>query len=264
MWAKNGDVISLQYTGTESNITRVTTKNKQGVIGKLEQWRIGVDRYVQHLTHDQFKQACVETITDKQRYDILSTPRFLSDMLKPYGFQGQLRLQMKAIQGDPTYGVQVHWKVRVGVLVVNAENFAQGEEQAKEVSETARIRRIIRDCLAKQELDIIAVGLTFGELFANENEDGAPKKGGDKNDKSRFIDEMLEEFSGADLGGGGGAPATREKHIAVCYKEKRQQLVFVFARSRLIPFISDVTPIKQVIKKDSVKLVVNLSFRLYG
>lgn len=36
IWAKNGDVISFQYTGTESNITRVTTKNKQGVMGKLE------------------------------------------------------------------------------------------------------------------------------------------------------------------------------------------------------------------------------------
>lgn len=84
VWAKNGDVISIQYTGTESNISRVTTKNKQGVVGKLEQWQIGINRYYQHLTHDQFKQACVETLTDQKRYD--DGQSLLSEQLKTYGF----------------------------------------------------------------------------------------------------------------------------------------------------------------------------------
>ena len=35
-WSENGDMISMQYTGTESNNTRVTIQNKQGIIGKLE------------------------------------------------------------------------------------------------------------------------------------------------------------------------------------------------------------------------------------
>ena len=44
-WASNGDMISMQYTGTESNNTRVTIQNKQGFIGKLEQWQVGIARY---------------------------------------------------------------------------------------------------------------------------------------------------------------------------------------------------------------------------
>ena len=96
------------------------------------------------------------------------------------------------------------------------------------MNETARVRKVIRECLAKQELDIITVGLTFGEMFANENggenDDYNVKKvrsinkGGDKNDKSRFISEMLEDFYQSDYGTTDGARFTDEKHIAICYK----------------------------------------------
>ena len=58
-WVKNGDYISIQYTGTESNISRVTKKNKQGIMGKLEQWQIGVNRYYQYLINDQQKNECM-------------------------------------------------------------------------------------------------------------------------------------------------------------------------------------------------------------
>ena len=58
----------------------------------------------------------------------MSHPCFLSDILKPYGFQGQLRNQMKSIQKDVAYGVQNVLKVRVGVLVINAENFEQEDD----------------------------------------------------------------------------------------------------------------------------------------
>lgn len=59
----NGDQISLQYTGAESNISRVTIKNTKGIIGKLEQWQVGINRYYQYLMNDQFKQECIQLIT---------------------------------------------------------------------------------------------------------------------------------------------------------------------------------------------------------
>ena len=68
-WAHNGDMISLQYTGTESNNTRVTTQNKQGLLGKLEQMHVGLKRYQQLLYHDKFKQQCIQLLTcDKDRW----------------------------------------------------------------------------------------------------------------------------------------------------------------------------------------------------
>lgn len=45
IFVKNGDSLSFQYTGTESNISRVTKQGGQGIMGKLEQWSIGVTRY---------------------------------------------------------------------------------------------------------------------------------------------------------------------------------------------------------------------------
>jgi len=55
IWVKNGDHLSFQYTGTESNISRVTKQGGQGIIGKLEQWTIGVTRYYQSVMNDEFK-----------------------------------------------------------------------------------------------------------------------------------------------------------------------------------------------------------------
>lgn len=42
IWAENGDMLSVQYTGTHSNITRVTKQGGQGFIGKMEQMLVGV------------------------------------------------------------------------------------------------------------------------------------------------------------------------------------------------------------------------------
>lgn len=45
IFVSNGDHLSLQYTGTESNISRVTKQGGQGILGKIEQWSIGLTRY---------------------------------------------------------------------------------------------------------------------------------------------------------------------------------------------------------------------------
>lgn len=59
MFVKNGDQLSMQYTGTYSNISRVTAQGGQGIIGKLEQWSIGVNRYYQCIVNDEFKHECI-------------------------------------------------------------------------------------------------------------------------------------------------------------------------------------------------------------
>lgn len=220
VWAKNGDVISIQYTGTESNISRVTTKNKQGVVGKLEQWQIGISRYYQHLTHDQFKQACVETLTDQRRFD--DGQCLLSDQLKPYGFQGLLRSQMKEMETTASLDLFSKRRIRIGVLAINAENFEDEDDQITEKNDSKRIGKIINEYISGDSLDVISIGMTFGGLFATENEDGTAQRG---RDKSRFIEEMLEDFNNLSGGQDNG-----EKLVAVCFKQKQQQLVFVFAK----------------------------------
>lgn len=42
MWADTGDFLSRQYAGTGSTITKVTKTGEQGLMGKLNQWAIGV------------------------------------------------------------------------------------------------------------------------------------------------------------------------------------------------------------------------------
>lgn len=57
---------------------------------------------------------------------------------------------------------------------------------------------------------------------------------------------MIEDFENENDNGEtkDGSTSSDDKHIIVCYKEKPQQLVFIYARERLIPNISDVSPIK--------------------
>ena len=60
IFVRNGDNLSFQYTGTESNISRVTKQGGQGIIGKLEQWSVGVTRYYQCVMNDDFKHQCIQ------------------------------------------------------------------------------------------------------------------------------------------------------------------------------------------------------------
>ena len=59
IYVENGDKLSFQYTGTDSNISRVTKQGGQGFMGKLEQWTIGVTRYYQCVMNDDFKHECI-------------------------------------------------------------------------------------------------------------------------------------------------------------------------------------------------------------
>ena len=60
MWAENGDVISRQYAGTSSTITSVTKTGKQGIMGKLDQMRRGVERFIVNNMEDGLKHECIK------------------------------------------------------------------------------------------------------------------------------------------------------------------------------------------------------------
>lgn len=60
MWADNGDVISKQYAGTSSTITSVTKTGKQGILGKLDQMRRGVERFLVNNIEDGLKHECIK------------------------------------------------------------------------------------------------------------------------------------------------------------------------------------------------------------
>ena len=84
LWVKNGDQLSFQYTGTESNISRVTKQGGQGIMGKLEQWTIGVTRYYQCVMNDDFKHQCIQFMIGEH-------PR----LQKPYGIRGTLEKELQ-------------------------------------------------------------------------------------------------------------------------------------------------------------------------
>ena len=60
MWAENGDVISKQYAGTGSTITSVTKTGKQGFMGKIDQMRMGVERFLKNNIEDGHKHECIK------------------------------------------------------------------------------------------------------------------------------------------------------------------------------------------------------------
>ena len=65
MWAENGDILSQQYTGTGSTITSVTKSGKQGIMGKVEQMKIGVARFWNNTLEDDFKHECIKMIINQ-------------------------------------------------------------------------------------------------------------------------------------------------------------------------------------------------------
>lgn len=60
MWAENGDILSKQYAGTGSTITSVTKTGKQGIMGKIVQMSMGVERFYRNNVGDGYKHECIK------------------------------------------------------------------------------------------------------------------------------------------------------------------------------------------------------------
>ena len=60
MWNLNGDKLSNQYAGTNSNLSGVIENGRQGIAGKLGQMFTGVQRYIVNNTSDGDKQQSIK------------------------------------------------------------------------------------------------------------------------------------------------------------------------------------------------------------
>ena len=62
LWSTNGDALSLQYAGTNSNISGVLEEGKQGFAGKFGQMITGVQRYFVGNYTDPEKYQAIKTL----------------------------------------------------------------------------------------------------------------------------------------------------------------------------------------------------------
>jgi hypothetical protein len=68
-WADNGDMISVQYSGTSSCITSVTKNGKHGIMGMFQHGYVSLSRIYQGSFEDAFKQKCIEIFLNKYFLD---------------------------------------------------------------------------------------------------------------------------------------------------------------------------------------------------
>ena len=67
-WADNGDFISLQYTGTNSTITKVMKQGKKGFLSKINHKYQDVHRFVNNNFTDNFKEEWIRMILGKSKH----------------------------------------------------------------------------------------------------------------------------------------------------------------------------------------------------
>lgn len=78
MWTANGDKLSQQYTGTNSNISGVIENGKQGFKGKFGQMFTGIQRFIVNNWSDTMKNDCIKILLNQH------------PLQKPYGIQNKL------------------------------------------------------------------------------------------------------------------------------------------------------------------------------
>lgn len=76
-WADNGDIISIQYSGTASCTTTVTKKGKHGIMGLFQHGLVSLTRIYQGNFEDDFKQKCIEIFLNKHSQDDLTSKYYL-------------------------------------------------------------------------------------------------------------------------------------------------------------------------------------------
>lgn len=86
MWSNNGDKLSQQYTGSNSNITRVIESGKQGIAGKFQQMMTGVQRYIANSYFDNEKNDCIKILLNRHLCQ------------KPYGIQNVISQSLESVK----------------------------------------------------------------------------------------------------------------------------------------------------------------------
>ena len=82
IWAKNGDEISIQYSGTASTITTVTKTGGHNLMGMIQHGIATVSRIYQGSFEDYFKQECIDTLLQKNLSEDFVNPVINSELTK--------------------------------------------------------------------------------------------------------------------------------------------------------------------------------------
>lgn len=60
VWADNGDILSMHYTGTGSVISNVTRVGKRSMMGKIDHSMKSISRFYNGNFEDKAKQDCLD------------------------------------------------------------------------------------------------------------------------------------------------------------------------------------------------------------
>ena len=82
VWAENGDVISIQYSGTASTITTVTKTGGHNFFGMIQHGIATVSRIYQGSFEDYFKQECFDTFLQKNLSEDFVNPVINNELTK--------------------------------------------------------------------------------------------------------------------------------------------------------------------------------------
>lgn len=66
LWADNGDIVSMQYTGTGSTISSVTRDGKQGIKGLISQGLKSIGRFYNANMEDATRQQSIDSVLRKR------------------------------------------------------------------------------------------------------------------------------------------------------------------------------------------------------
>ena len=72
LWIENGDVISIQYSGTNSTSSFVAKKGSNGLLGILNTAKIATQRFYEGTVKDEMKQKCINILLQVEKQKILN------------------------------------------------------------------------------------------------------------------------------------------------------------------------------------------------
>lgn len=71
IWADNGNVLSIQYTGTVSTTFSITKTGKKGIFDSISSSLTSVNRFLNKTISDSFKDNCIRFLLDRKMVSII-------------------------------------------------------------------------------------------------------------------------------------------------------------------------------------------------
>lgn len=72
LWKDNGNLLSIQYTGTPSTTAALTNGEKEGIFETMNFMITSVGRFVVNNFKDEFKQKCINVLLGRTKTSCIS------------------------------------------------------------------------------------------------------------------------------------------------------------------------------------------------